>query len=78
MSQRRATASIVNFDNYVHNSQTTKLASVKCRMLRVDSSSSLPSVARKSAALAIRNPGAAALIEKLVDDLLAEIERRKL
>jgi hypothetical protein len=57
-------------------SKSTKLASVKCRMLRADSSNSLPSVAVKSARLHALNAAAADVIEKLVDDLLEELEGR--
>jgi hypothetical protein len=55
------------------SSTPTKLGSVKCKMLRAASLNSLPSVARKSARLHALNPGAAAVIERLVDDLLAEV-----
>ena len=54
-------------------SRNTKLSSVKCRMLHIDSLSSLPSVAVKSARLHALNAKAADVIERLVDDLLAEI-----
>jgi hypothetical protein len=43
--------------------------------LRAASLSSLPSVARKSARLHALNERAAEVIEKLVDDLLEELER---
>lgn len=70
MSQLRLVAS----QNSNGSSRTTNLGLVKCRMLPAVSSSSLPSVALKSARLHALRPRAAAVIEKLVDDLLAELE----
>ena len=69
-SQRRQ--NVLVFPNSKMNSQTTKLNGVTFRMLRADSSR-LPLVAQKAAQLHALRPGAASLLEKLVDDLIAEV-----
>jgi len=54
------------------SSPLSGLDSVKCKMLRADSTR-LPSLAKKAARLQALRPVAADLLEKLVDDLLAEV-----
>lgn len=58
------------------SSKIEKLSSVKCRMLRSpwSAASGSTSLQQKIAQLEQRSPGAAALIEKLVDDILAGVE----
>lgn len=70
MSQRRT--NVVAFVNSNRNSKVSKLDGVRCRMLPAHSSA-LPSVAKKAAQLHALRPSAAELLEKLVDDLLAEV-----
>lgn len=67
MAQLRLVAS----RNLNGRSRNTKLRSVRCRMLPA-ASSDWPSVARKARQLHERRPSAAAVIERLVDDLLDE------
>lgn len=55
------------------SAMTTSLSSIKCRMLPAASSRSLlPRVAQKAARLHALNEDAAAVIERLVDDLLED------
>lgn len=60
-----------NSNNAIRNE---KLSSVKCKMLRVGSSDS--SLCRKVQQLEQYNARAAAVIERLVDDLLEDLEGR--
>ena len=58
-------------------SPTTKLDSIRCRMSPAVSHE-LPPVAGKVAQLAKLHPKAAAVIERLVDDMLEDIARGQL
>lgn len=70
MSQRRPTLSLV-YSKSNANAMNTSLSSIKCRMLPADSlKSPWTRVVRKVARLEALNVDAAAVIEKLVDDLL--------
>lgn len=70
MSQRRT--NIVNFSNYASKSMSTSLHSIKPAMLRCNLSRSQP-LPRKVERLLRQRPDVAAVIERLVDDLLAEV-----
>lgn len=74
MSQHRNV--IVNFQNYVVRSESTRRCSVKSKMrqARLPLSSLL---AIKSARLERLSPTLAAVIERLVDDMLDEVEGRR-
>lgn len=64
---------VVNFSSYANESKQSKLRSVTCKMLRAESPES-PPVVQKVARLHHLRPKAAGVIEKLVDDLLAEVK----
>lgn len=68
MSQLRL--AYVNCKIVSRNSRPTRLS---CDKSGHTSRASLPSLARKAQLLHERKPGAAAVIEKLVDDLLSEL-----
>lgn len=72
MSQRRPQTNVVNFSTYANASRNTKLSTIPCRTLPVDWSR-WPAIATKSAQLHASDPAAAEVIEKLLDDLLAEV-----
>lgn len=55
------------------SSNATKLSEVKCRMLSVGLPSLPKDLAQKIAELRHERPGAAVVIERLVDDLLSEV-----
>ena len=72
MSQRQAPANVIVFPSSKPNSRISKLNGVTCKMLPANSSSSLQ-LAQKAARLQAERPAVAALLEKLVDDFLAEV-----
>lgn len=63
---------LVVSQNWSRKTRLSKLASVSCRMLPA-ASSPMPSVSLKVARLHSLRPGAAAVVEQLVDDLLADL-----
>lgn len=67
MSQHQRVLAFVNSKD---RSRRTKLDSVKCRPLRVNSSGL--SLAAKVVQLAVNHPDAAVLIEQLIDDVLSD------
>ena len=71
------TLRLVKSSNFENGSKNTKNSSPKCRMSPAVSHD-WPSVARKAARLAALHPTAAEVIEKLVDDMLLDIERGQL
>lgn len=71
MSQRRLKSNVVNFPGYAPPSRLTQLHSIRPSMLRATSSRSLP-FGSKAEELKRRRPDVAAVVERLVDDLLAE------
>lgn len=74
MSQRRP-SNVLSFPKSKPSepsSPRTKLNSIRCRMLRSDLPKS-PPIAGKAARLQQLRPDVAVVIEKLVDDLLAEV-----
>ena len=71
VSQPRMT-NVVSFTNYVNESKRSKLHLVSCKMLRAELPES-PPVVLKVQRLHMLRPKAAGLIERLVDDLLAEV-----
>ncbi len=72
MSQRRQ-MNLIAFPALNPRSKLSRLSSVTCKPLRVPLSVKCSSLIVKAARLELANPSAAELIEKLVDDLLAEV-----
>lgn len=73
-SQRRQ--NVIAFPNSNLNFANSRLATVRCKMLRAPLSSNSarwPNISVKAKALAEQQPSAAALLEELLDDLLAEV-----
>lgn len=68
MSQRRMKLVVSN-----RSVNVTALSQVKCRMLSVDLPASPKPLDQKLMRLQCLRPGAVAVIERLVDDLLAEV-----
>ena len=57
------------------NDELVRLSSVRCKMLRARSSASHETLSAKVERLERVDPDGAVVIERLVDDLLAEAER---
>lgn len=73
MSQRRLPNLKLAYSQSNASAMTTSLSSIKCRMLPAASSRSrLPLVVQKVARLHALSADAAAVIERLVDDLLED------
>lgn len=69
-------SNLVNFRAYVENSTTTKLPSAPCRRLPRASLRSLPIFVQKAMDLERRSPAAAAVVEELIDEILARLNAR--
>lgn len=67
---------LVKSNNSAPASRSTKLSSVKCRMLPADSSGSL-SIIQKINRLHGLKPAALTVLERLVDDILDDLEGRR-
>jgi hypothetical protein len=75
VSQRQTAQLTLAFSNSNPSSRNERLSSIKPRMLQAHSGLCTPNVSslqKKVALLEQRSAGAAALIERLVDDILQE------
>ena len=76
MSQPSRANNLIVFPSSRPNSKSSRLDTVRCRMLPAPhsaSSKSWPPISAKAKALAEKQPHAAALIEELLDDLLEDV-----